>query len=155
MTLRSLAVLTIVALGAVSWSGARADSVEDELDQAHQKKWADFFNAKDAAGLAMHYTEDALQLPPDATRVEGRAAIQEVFKEEFDAGVTNIKLENTDVGHDGNLAWLVGNWSVDFPTDKGDMATATGNYVAVYRKEADGVWRMVIDTWNEAPSPSE
>lgn len=62
------------------------------------------------------------------------------------------RVEVAEVGHSGNLAWLVGNFPVDYPTDGGKTATATGNYVSVYRKEADGVWRTVLDTWNDTPS---
>ena len=116
------------------------------------RKWTDLWNAKDAAGLSMSYTEDGMRLPPDGSRVQGREALQEMFKEEFDSGQTNRRLEPTEVGHDGDLAWVVGDFSVDSPTEGGAVVTATGNYTAVYRKEADGVWRIVVATWNEAPS---
>ena len=149
--LRPTTIVTVLALGAMSWSVAWADSVRDTLYQGEQT-WADLWNAKDAAGLAMTYTEDALRLPPDASRIQGRAAIQAHLQEEFDAGLTNLELEPTDAGHHGDLAWLVGNYSVNYPTEKGDIGTATGNYVMVYRKEADGVWRTIIETWNDAPS---
>lgn len=150
--LRPLTFATILALGAVLWSGAQADEVRDTLFQAEQK-WADLFNAQDAAGLAATYSEDGMRLPPDASRVQGRKAIEAHLQEEFDAGVTNVELEPLEVGHaGGDMAWLLGNWSVEFPTDKGDMGIANGNYLMVYRKEADGVWRTVVETWNEAPS---
>ena len=100
----------------------------------------------------MLYVKDGMRLPPDTSRHQGRAAIQALLQKELDAGLTNCKLVVTDAGSDGNLAWLVGNFSVDYPTEGGKMATATGNYVTVYRKEADGVWRTVLDTWNDTPA---
>ena len=90
-----------------------------------------------------------MRLPPDATRTVGRDAIEAMFEDEF-AAVENLQLEATDIDHDGNVGWVVGNSTIEFPM--GDtMGTGTGNYVVVYRKEADGVWRIVIDTWNDAP----
>ena len=149
--LKRTAVTAVLAISSIFWSSAWAESVRDALNQAEQR-WARLYNAKDAAGLAKSYVEDAMRLPPDTSRHQGRAAIQANLQKEFDAGTTNCKLVVTDVGSDGNLAWLVGNFSVDYPTEGGKMATATGNYVSVYRKETDGVWRTVLDTWNDTPS---
>ena len=148
--LKRIAILAVLALGSICGSSAWADSVRDAINQAEQR-WAKLYNAKDAAGLAKNYVEDAMRLPPDTSRHQGRAAIQANLQKEFDSGTTNCKLEVTDVGHSGNLVWLVGNFSVDYPTEGGKMATATGNYVSVYRKEADGVWRTMLDTWNDTP----
>jgi uncharacterized protein (TIGR02246 family) len=130
-------------------SAAAAQSAEDEL-RAAEDEFEALWNEKDAAGLAGLYAEDGMRLPPDASRTVGREAIEEMFVGEFEAGLANLQLEATEFGHDGNLGWVVGNSTIEFPT--GDtMGTGTGNYVVVYRKEEDGVWRIVIDTWNDAP----
>ena len=33
------------------------------------------------------------------------------------------------------------------------MTIAPGNYVVVWKKGADGAWRLKVDTWNDAPAP--
>jgi uncharacterized protein (TIGR02246 family) len=143
---RALALATIAVMTAAV---ASAQTVEDELRAAEDTR-EELWNAKDAAGLAALYTEDAMRLPPDAGRTVGREAIEAMFEGEFAAGLENMQLEATDIGHDGNLGWVVGNTTIDFPM--GDtMGTGTGNYVVIYRKEADGAWRLVVDTWNDAP----
>jgi uncharacterized protein (TIGR02246 family) len=147
----SLAALTVTGLlGVVLWSSAWADSVRDAIN-ASEQRWAKLYNAKDAPGLAMTYTRDALRLAPDASRVQGRAAIQAMLQKELDDGMNNIKLEPTDIGYEGNMAWVVGNFSINVPTQQGGTTTATGNYVGVYVKDPDGVWRLMIDTWNDMP----
>lgn len=149
--LLSLVVTCIIGLlAALAGASARADSVRDTLKAAEQQ-WAKLYNAKDAAGLASLYSADALRLAPDASRMHGRKAIQAQLQKEFDDGLHNFKFQVTDTGHDGNLAWLVGNFAVNYRTEQGS-GTATGNYISVYRKESDGVWRMLIDTWNDAPA---
>ena len=148
---KRIAVMAVLVLGSMFWSSAQAQSVRDALIEA-EKTWAKLYNAKDAAGLAKRYVEDGMRLPPDATRHQGRAAIQAHLQGEFDAGLTNNTSRPTAMGSDGKLAWLVGDFTVDYPTEGGKMATATGNYVVVYRKEPDGVWRLVLETWNDTPS---
>lgn len=146
--IRHVAIL-VAALTMAAWHGVAAQTVADEL-RAAEDEWQALWLAKDAQALAALYAEDGMRLPPDATRTVGRDAIEAMFEDEFAAGLENLQLEATEMGHDGNLGWIVGNSTIDFPM--GDsMGTGTGNYVVVYRKEADGVWRIVIDTWNDAP----
>lgn len=140
----------IVLLASMAGSTAWADSVRDAIDAVNQQ-WTKHYNAKDAAGVAKLYTNDALRLAPDASRVQGRAAIQAQLQKELDDGGQNIKFQTTDLGSDGGLIWEVGNFSVDIAQQSAKV-TATGNYITVYRKDADGVWRIAVDTWNDAPA---
>jgi uncharacterized protein (TIGR02246 family) len=133
---------------------AGAEDVRQAIE-ASNNKLAAAFNAGDAAGVAERYTENALMLPPDATRVEGRAAIQDLWQGWIDAGLTNAKLSATDVGAQGDLAWEIGNFAIDVPGEDNAVVTATGNYVVVWQRGADGAWRLHVDTWNDAPPPSE
>jgi uncharacterized protein (TIGR02246 family) len=142
----SFALAAVFALGAAA---ASAQTAEAEL-RAAEDRFETLWNAKDAAGLAALYAEDGMRLPPDASRVVGPDAIEAMFREEFAAGLDDLRLEATEIGHDGNLGWVVGDNTIAFPVD-GEMMTGTGNYVVVYRREDDGVWRIVIDTWNDAP----
>lgn len=151
MSTLTTVVLGMGLTGALWVSAASAAEVPEELKQAEQE-WAALFNAKDAPGLAGRYTEDGMRLPPDATWVVGREAVQAHLQGELDAGLTNIKLEPSEGGSEGNLGWVVGEFMVDYPTEGGETGTATGTYSVVYRKEADGVWRLAVDTWNDAPS---
>lgn len=144
-----MAILALACLPMATVAAASEQTVADELRVA-EDEWEALWNAQDAAALAALYAEDGMRLPPDATRTVGRDAIEAMFNAEFEAGLENIQLETTDIGHDGNLGWIVGNNTIDFPM--GDtMGTGTGNYVVIYRKEDDGAWRIVVDTWNDAP----
>lgn len=149
---RSLVALAVTGfLGAIHGPIAWADPVQDAI-KAAEDRWAKLYNAKDARGLSMLYTRDALRLPPDASRVQGREALQAMFKKEFDDGLKNIKFQSTEIRNDAKMAYVVGNFSLDVPDQQGNITTATGNYVVIYVKESDGVWRLTIDTWNDAPA---
>lgn len=143
------AALLATAMFAIAGTVAAAQTVEDEL-RAAEDQWQDLFNAGDAAGLAALYADDAMRLPPDGSRTVGRAAIEAALQGDFDAGLENIQLDATDIGHEGDLAYVVGDNTIDFPM--GDaMGTGSGTYVLIYRKEDDGAWRIVVETWNDAP----
>ena len=76
--LRSLAVSVLFA--ALIAAPARADDVRAAIEAGNAKFMADYA-AGDTKALALAYTEDAVMLPPDATRVAGHAAIEASLEE--------------------------------------------------------------------------
>ncbi len=117
--------------------------------------WMAAFNAGDAAGIAALYSETAMLLPPDATQIRGRQAVQDTFQAWIDGGLKDIVLETVEVEASGDLAYLIGLFSVKAPADNDQMITATGTYLEIWKREADGVWRLHRDTWNDTPPPPE
>jgi ketosteroid isomerase-like protein len=91
-------------------------------------------------------------LPPDATEVAGREAIQGLWQGWLDDGLKDLTLEAIEVEASGDLAYEIGSFSMQAPAKNNTMMTATGNYVVVWKRGADGNWRLHVDTWNDAPS---
>lgn len=143
-------MLALASMAVMAAPVASAQSVAEEL-QAAEAEWQRLFDAGDAEGLAALYAEDAMRLPPDGSRTVGREAIRAALAGDMAAGL-ELDLQTTELGHDddGELGWVVGDQTVRFPVD-GEMMTGTGNYIIVYRKDEDGAWRIVVDTWNDAP----
>lgn len=134
------AVLLIVA-------PARADDARNAIEAANAKMVADYA-AGNARALALAYTEDAVMLPPDATRVVGHAAIEALWKSWIDTGISNLTLKSTDLEISGDLAYEVGDLALQMPVNGGDPSPATGTYLFIWKRGADGVWRIKVDTWN-------
>ena len=91
-------------------------------------------------------------LPPDATEVAGREAIQKFWQSWLDDGLKNLTLEAIDVEADGDLAYEIGKFSIQAPAENNAMATATGNYLVVWKRASGGDWQLHVDTWNDAPA---
>jgi len=134
------AVLLIVA-------PARADDARNAIEAANAKMVADYA-AGNARALALAYTEDAVMLPPDATRVVGHAAIEALWKSWIDTRISNLTLKSTDLEISGDLAYEVGDLALQMPVNGGDPSPATGTYLFIWKRGADGVWRIKVDTWN-------
>ena len=128
-----------------------ADDVRAAIDQTNARV-VEAFKAGDAAAIAGFYSEDAKMLPPDATEVAGRAAIQQFWQSWLDDGLKNLTLEAIEVEADGDLAYEVGNFSIEAPAENDAMATATGNYLVVWKRASGGDWQLHVDTWNDAPA---
>ena len=104
------------------------------------------FKAGDAATIASLYTETAKMLPPDATEVAGREAIQNLWQGWLDDGLKDLTLEAIEVEASGDLAYEIGLFSLQAPAENNAMMTATGNYVVVWKHGADEDWRLHVDT---------
>ncbi len=107
------------------------------------------FAAGDADAIAAQYTEDALLLPQDSPPVQGRAAIAESYRpalEEFDMRL-RTRVEEVEVA--GGWAWLRGRFE-HTSTRKADGAFTEyrGKYLAVARRDPDGVWRFHRDAFS-------
>jgi uncharacterized protein (TIGR02246 family) len=142
--------LAIVGLMALALP-ATAEDVRQAVEQANAR-FVQAFDAGNAAAVAALYTEDARLLPPDATDIGGRAAIQKFWQGFIDDGLKDLTLQTTDVETSGDLAYEIGNFSVQEPADDSGMTTITGNYLVVWKRGTDGQWRLHVDTWNEAPA---
>jgi uncharacterized protein (TIGR02246 family) len=144
-------LLLAVACATGLATAAAAEDVRQAIEQVNAR-FVEAFKAGDAATIASLYTETAKMLPPDATEIAGRAAIQAEWQSWIDGGLKDLTLQAREVEASGDLAYEIGSFSVQVPTENKDMVTAGGNYVVVWRRGAEGSWRLHIDTWNDAPA---
>ncbi|MBP7000766.1 SgcJ/EcaC family oxidoreductase [Amaricoccus sp.] len=127
---------------------AVADAASDMA--AAQRLWEQAFATGDGAKAAeMAFTEDARLLPNGEPIVEGREAIAAYWQGGFDAGVRDLKLGLIAVDRPSEDTMIeTGAWSVTVPGEGGAMMEVGGKALVVWKKEADGVWRMAQDMWN-------
>jgi ketosteroid isomerase-like protein len=149
--MRKVAIVSLVSLLLAGISSAQMASkaagagAADELRQ----KWMAAANAKDAAGIAALYAEDAMVMPANAAAVKGRAAIQSLWKGMVDQLGSNVTL--TRVG-----GWQGGDTGYESGTFAAMMGGVndTGKYLITFKKGADGKWLITNDIFNsDLPCP--
>ena len=131
-------------------TAAAAEDVRQAIEQVNAR-FVEAFKAGDAAAISSLYTETAKMLPPDATEVVGREAIRMLWQGAIDDGVKDLTLKAIDVEACGDLAYEVGSFSIRVPAENDAMTTAGGKYLVIWKRGADGRWRLHVDTWNDAP----
>jgi uncharacterized protein (TIGR02246 family) len=117
--------------------------------QARENEWAAAFAAKDVAGVAAIYEEDAVLLPPGMEPANGRAAIAAVLEKIMPA-FADLALIADDVRPLGDgYAVEIGHSTYQAIGADGSKTPGSDNYVVVWHKGADGVWRYVSDIFNQ------
>ncbi len=124
--------------------------------QALEKQWSAAFLAADAAAISNLYTEDAASIQPSGDWNRGRAAIAAQMQPQFDSATYTAREDITEeviaVGPD--YVFEVGQYrSAGTAKVGGKEISATGRYVVLWRKDADGVWRIHRDLGADAPKP--
>jgi uncharacterized protein (TIGR02246 family) len=109
----------------------------------------------DPAGLADLYTEDAMEMPPNAASVKGRAAINEYYKKQFaGAKFSAFTLNHVETRGAGDVGYDVGTYRQTLtPTGAPAPVNDTGKYIVVV-KRGGGKWRVAYACYNsDLPAP--
>jgi ketosteroid isomerase-like protein len=121
----------------------RAD--EDFARLAQQKGIAEAF--------ATYAAEDATILPAGANPIEGREAIRSYF-----AAATGLTLTWKPVlsqaAASGDLGYTLGTYESRSTGEDGKPVTRYGKYCTIWKKQADGTWKYIVDLGNPSPAPN-
>jgi uncharacterized protein (TIGR02246 family) len=134
-------ILTVLcgAYASVAQSREVRAAVED-----NEAKFSSLFAKGDSQAVSNLYAEDGAILPPNGTRIEGRANIRNFWQGAYDAGVKKVETKTVEVGGSGNTVHEVGTYTL---YDSGNKVLDEGKYVVVWKKEGKN-WLMFRDIWN-------
>lgn len=156
-------LVTCLALSALLTGCANSAPDTHDADVSALKDteaaWVKDAATKDVDKWVAYYTDDASVLLPDTPILTGKAAIRAGLKPMI--GDPNFAVTfgptKVDVAKSGDLGYTQGTYSMKIsnPQTKAPM-TEQGKYLTVYRKQADGTWKSVEDTFMaDAPPPAD
>lgn len=122
--------------------------------QAREKEWSAAFLAGNAAGVAGLYTEDGAQVQASGDWFRGRDEIAKALQAQFDTLTVTAREDVTEeVFSAGDYAVEIGHYSYQGTSKVGNKPrSGAGRYMVLWRKDADGVWRLHRDIGNDAPA---
>lgn len=134
--------------------GALATFERREAEQ-FAREFERLFYLRDAAAMASYYTEDAKLMADDRPAIQGRRAIEEFWEAACAAaGTISRTIVIEEVETSGNLGYLVSAVTLRIPSAEEQASIITFKDVTVWKREADGGWRLALDIANRnAPLP--
>jgi uncharacterized protein (TIGR02246 family) len=135
------------AAAAVCWA---ADTKMEEALRDLDAKWSAAAGAKDIDKTVSYYSEDAVVMPPNAPSAKTRETIRSAWKEMLTTPGAAISWRATkiEVANSGDLACVRGTYEEAMTDASGKSVKDHGKYVEVWKKQADGTWKVVADIWN-------
>jgi ketosteroid isomerase-like protein len=143
-----MALASVVLLGAACRPATVDTAAEAEQLLATDRAWAEVAAAgTDVDSIVSFWTDDARVVSADQPTIQGTAALREMvqaFATIPGAGVTWTP-ETAVVAASGDLGYTYGTNAFTVPDSAGTATTMRGRYITVWRKNADGRWRCVMD----------
>jgi ketosteroid isomerase-like protein len=154
-----VALFCLVALGAggaywIKSHGQQAvvASPEQQPMAAVKKADAEVLNAAtahDLTTLLTFYADDAVSLPANEELLTNRSQMQKSWAGRLTPGVSvSWTPMYVEAAKSGDLAYILGSYTMTTKVAKGKPVTDTGKYLAIWKKQADGSWKVEADTWN-------
>lgn len=141
------ALLGILCLAPACQPAANTFSDEDEAAiRAASQAYVTTALARDYEAWIDLLADDAVFMPPNETRNEGRDDIftwVNAFPE-----TTNLTVTPAEVEGVRDLAFARGEYTFTVQIPESGPMSARGNYIEIWRRQADGSWRIYRDIWN-------
>ena len=147
---RSGCLLLAVVLGACAQPAPPAASFTAGDKAAIDSVWAEVTAISNSsqdydAMVETGYAPDAIELPPGRPAVQGRAAIAK-FLGSFPK-VTSFSTQTLDLTGAGDLAYQYGTYHMVMEDANGPI-TDDGKFIEVWKRQADGSWKIAYDIFN-------
>jgi len=104
--------------------------------------------------LSLH-ADNIVKMVPDAPAILGKEELRAHFTPIFDNFTNEMTLYPEEAQADGDLGYAWGNYTLSMtPIAGGDTAFLDGKYLTIYKRQADGSWKMSHDCYNSYVPPS-
>ena len=113
--------------------------------------------AKDVDGATENYASDASWLPPHAPIVEGKDAIRAAWSQLLAIPNLTINWQITKlaISSSGDMGYTLYKYEMTMQGQNGEAIHDLGKDMAIWKKESDGKWKIIADTFNsDLPLPS-
>lgn len=132
------------------------NAAAEEADiRATDRQWLASVQTRDPDKAASFWSDDATIYPPNAAPIVGKQAIRAYVAGAFASPDFSITwtTDKVVVARSGDLAYSTGADQFKYRTPDNTVVTEKTHGVVVWKKQANGSWKALIDIWNaEAPA---
>ncbi len=153
--------LLLISSAFLTTSYAPSASVDSGIADAAtirtlDKQWSAAAARKDLTATIAFYADDAVLLPPNAPIAIDRKSIRDSWAALLGQATTvSWKVSKAEVAKSSELGYLYGTYELSINDSKGGPPFSdTGKLVEIWKKQADGKWRCIVDIYNsDLPIP--
>ena len=149
------AITAIYLLGACQQTGDNA--AESERLMQTSREWSQVAQGRDVERILAYWADDAVIISPGEPERRGKAAIRAYLEQSMAVPGFTVSWEPLEahIAQSGELGYLLERTQVTVNGPEGRPLTQQFRAVTVWRKEADGAWRNILDISNAPPRSPE
>ena len=143
------ALLAVAGCAPTSQADVKAEVLRTDAE------WLKAAQSRDAERALSYWADDAIVFPPGSPAVSGKAAIRDFVAKSFSTPGFSIKWKTAavELSGSGDLAYTTATNRVTVNGPDGKQVVIDGNAVSIWRRQKDGVWKCVVDIWNDVAPP--
>jgi ketosteroid isomerase-like protein len=147
--MQKIALIVALAVSATAWSADDSSTKPKTVEMAAHGAYVAAINSNDTEALMADLTDDIVYQAANEPEIIGKDAVRKWVAEYF--GAYRTKWEKTSIGFT-----VIGNWAFerytyrakDVENKTGAITTDQGKGINIFRRGADGKWRVAIDGWS-------
>jgi len=153
-----LAFLLAVFMAVLAFVGQAKESMDvNQVRKAIESgnlKFGEAVRQGNGAAIAALYTDDATLMPPNSEIIKGKPGIEAFWKGGLGMGIKDAVLTTVEVFGMGDLACEIGKYNLKIQPAGQAAFEDSGKYIVIWKKQADGSWKLHVDIWNTSlPAP--
>jgi ketosteroid isomerase-like protein len=127
--------------------------MEGERLMQISREWSKTAGTDSVDRIVSYWADDAIVMSPGQPPVKGKNAIKEMILETAKIPGFKISWEpiSVSVSESGDMAYLIEQNQITVNDSLGRPVTEHNKSVTIWRKEAGGTWKNVVDIWNASP----
>ena len=142
--------LALPTYAAAAHPGSHRAEAETAAIAAQSARFSRAYVDEDIETLVSIYAEDGVAGPSGRDFIRGREALRRYWAVPEGTDVVSHRAVPEEIVVDGRFAYDWGHYSGAMRRD-GETRSFRGKYLIVWRKDEDGMWRMVQDMWSGIP----
>ena len=146
----------LIALSRCSQPGVDTKAEGEKLMQL-SRDWSNSAATDSMEKTLGYWADDAVVMSPGQAPIKGKAAIREMIEGSSKIPGFQISWEplSVTVSKSGDMAYMIEQNKITVNDSTGHPVTEYNKSVTIWRKEADGSWKNVVDMWNADPSQNK
>ncbi|HMK03333.1 MAG TPA: SgcJ/EcaC family oxidoreductase [Ferruginibacter sp.] len=127
---------------------------EGEKLMETSREWSKTAATGDMDKTLSYWADDAVVMSPGQPALKGKDAIRGMMESTSKIPGFRISWEpiSVSVSKSGDMAYMIEKNQVTVNDSTGRPVTEYNKSVTIWRKEADGSWKNIVDMWNADPS---
>jgi ketosteroid isomerase-like protein len=141
--------LALLASGCGTQAPKDTRAADESTIRDLDAQWAKAAAAKDVDATVSYYSDDASLLAPNAPIASDKASIRAAWSALLGPDTSlSWQANKVDVARSGDLAYVVGAYQLTTNDAQAKPMADRGKFVEVWKKQADGNWKTVVDIFN-------
>jgi uncharacterized protein (TIGR02246 family) len=122
---------------------------EEQALRKLDNDWSEVCAAKDADRYMTFYDNDAMVIDFNGQITKDKDAILKSIKQSFALPGYFLAFlnESAMVATAGDLGYTTGKWDMQYNNDKGEQVKTHGPYVVIWKRQVDGSWKAIVDSY--------